>query len=272
MDQAAANIKRDALIRVFVRQTFGVRGTLSLHRHAIGADLLRAPLNVALAPVFLISRLLAMIAALCRLRRVASWLSSRNILLQTSVATEVKKRVLVFFDDLAGHGLHNAGPREALDQAVSDYVGIRNAVSEIFTTCIVLFCGFLIFRTALPGVISLAGPVAEMQAHTRAVESFWAGERLGRAYYGVFSTRIAPWQVVLTGVVLAMAASVVTTFAGLIADPLQVLTGTHRRRIVRLINRVERSSQSVGLTKEHFAARTADFVDIILSIWRSLRG
>ena len=35
--------RRDAALRRFARLRYGPRGTLALHRHAIGADLLRAP-------------------------------------------------------------------------------------------------------------------------------------------------------------------------------------------------------------------------------------
>ena len=119
----------------------------------------------------------------------------------------------------------------------------------------------------------MAGPVAEMQAHQRAVENFWLGQRLGSAYYGVFSTNLTLSQVVITGVILAMIASIITTFAGIIADPLQLLLGTHRRRLHRLLARLDRATDAAGgLAPEHVAARSADIVDILLSLWRGLRG
>ena len=38
--------RREAEVRRFVRHRFGLRGTLRLHRAALGWDLLRAPVNV----------------------------------------------------------------------------------------------------------------------------------------------------------------------------------------------------------------------------------
>jgi len=114
--------------------------------------------------------------------------------------------------------------------------------------------------------------VAEMRAQAAAVEDFPLGEGLGKLYYGVFSTQLAGWQVVGTGIVLAMAASVVTTFAGMIADPVQVLTGTHQRRLNRLLNRLEQQdAHPASLPSEHITARLADISDIILNLWRALR-
>jgi hypothetical protein len=77
----------------------------------------------------------------------------------------------------------------------------------------------------------------------------------------------------VTGAVLATLASVATTFAGVVADPIQVLTGTHRRRLLRLISRLQVEQQpNSGLAKEHITARLADITDMVLNLWRILRG
>ena len=58
----------------FVRARFGARGTLRLHRAALGPDLLRAPVNVLLAPVHVVVSLLALGADKLRLRAASRWL------------------------------------------------------------------------------------------------------------------------------------------------------------------------------------------------------
>lgn len=260
-------------MRSFVRRNFGLWGTLSLHRHALGLDLLRAPINVALAPIFLLTRIAGWFARLARLTELAGWLATRQIILTTSVSAKVESRVQAFIEDLVDRGFQSPAPQRATQFAIKDYVSVRNAMAEITTTCIVLICGYLIFRTATPGIISMASPVAEMQAHQRAVDNFWLGQRLGSAYYGVFSTKLSASQVIVTGVILAMIASLITTFAGIVADPLQMLTGTHRRRLHRLLGRLDAASDEAnGVATEHIAARGADIVDIVLNIWRGLRG
>lgn len=261
---------RAAALRAFVRDTYGPRGTLRLHRAAFGLDLLRAPLNVLLAPVFLLVRLLGLLAGLARLRRLAAWLGGRRILLETAVARAVARRVTSF---IAGRGGKLAGlAPEAVAAGVADYVGVRSAVAEITTVLLVLAGGYALFHTPFLGVLSLAGPVAEMRAQALAIESFWAGPGLGRMWYGMFPARLAPWQVGLTGAGLAMLASLVTTFAGILADPLQVLTGSHRRRLERLLARLEAGrGGGGGLAREHLAARLGDLSDLALTLWRALR-
>jgi hypothetical protein len=264
---------RDSAVQAFVRQTFGPLGTLRLHRAAFGWDLLRAPANVALAPVFLLTRLAALLARGLGAKGLSAWLMRRDILLETNVSAKVRERMLAFIGDLAAGEPRLSASRADIEAAVSDYVGIRNAVAEITTSLVVLAFGLAIFHSATPGVISLAGPVAEMHARTTAIESFPLGQGLGRMYYGLFPQVLPVWQVVLSGVILAAVASVVTTFAGVIADPLQVLTGTHRRRINRLINRLAtKPGAGQGLAREHVAARMGDISDMALSLWRLLRG
>ncbi|XDA98327.1 DUF6635 family protein [Sulfitobacter sp. LCG007] len=270
-DTAARDAARRAAVRAFVRETFGLRGTLHLHRAAFGLDLLRAPVNVMLSPVYLLTRLGAGLARLIRLRRTAAWLAGRRILLSTRVSREVGQKVLSFLADLDRRQLGPAASVQVRDAAVADYVAVRNAVAEMTTAVLVLVSGLLIFHTATPGVMSLAGPVAEMQAHSAAVDRFPLGEGLGRLYYAAFPVHIPPGQVMLTFVLLAILSSVLTTFAGVLADPLQALSGTHRRRLLRLLRRLD-SGSGEAIAREHLAARLGDATDMALSIWRSLRG
>jgi hypothetical protein len=273
MDDMAIEADRRAAIRTFVRTTFGLRGTLRLHRFAFGADLLRAPANVFLAPVFLIIRLAALLASALRFRKTSVWMLRRKILLETNVSRQVAARTMAFIADLDARGLGGTVPYSVVEHEVAEYTGVRSAVGEITTTFFVLIAGYIMFQSATPGVISLVGPVAEMRAHSLAVAQFPLGQGLGRMYYGVISTDLSLWPLVATGFVLAMLASVVTTFAGVIVDPLQVMTGTHRRRLSRLLSRLEVDRRpNSGLASEHITARMADLTDMALNLWRVLRG
>ncbi|MBY6153715.1 hypothetical protein KUV47_10870 [Vannielia litorea] len=263
---------RDAMVRRFVRETFGPRGTLGLHRAAFGLDLLRAPVNVVLAPVFLLVKLLGLIARLCRARRLGNWLLSRRIVFQTAVSRKVAAKVTALIAEMDAAGAGPGAPERVVRRAVEDYVGVRNAVSEITTVLFVLITGWALFHSATLGVLSLAGPVADMRAQALAIENYWAGQWLGQVYFGWFPRALDPWQVVLTGVVLAMLASLVTTFAGVLADPVQLWIGAHRRRLMRLLARLDAQAEnSSGLSREHAVARLGDLTDIALAVWRALR-
>lgn len=273
MNDKTKHAKRQTEIRAFVRTNFGLAGTLRLHRVAFGADLLRAPANVFLAPVLILVKLASLLARVLEFHTTAMWLSRRRVLLQTNVSRHVAARVMTFFANLEAKGIGVAVPEGALEHEVADYTGVRNAVGEITTTILVLIAGFVVFRTTTLGLFSLIGPVAELSAYSRAIEQFPLGQGMGKMYYAVFSTRLETWQIVATGLVLAMTLSIVTTFAGVIVDPLQVMTGTHRRRLSRLLTRLDvDQDRNSGLAREHITARFADLTDMALNLWRFIRG
>lgn len=272
-DRGNGEVKRiEPEIRRFVSDTYGFRGTFRLHRAALGLDLLRAPANVALAPLYLLQRLIAALLGLLGRKRAANWLARHNPILTTDVSRAVTPLVTDFLYKQENEAHHHSVSRETIDRAVDDYVAVRNAVAEITTSLIVIGVGVAFFRSATPGVVSLARPVADVLAHAMAVAEFPLGARLGRLWYDVFPVELTLTEIIGTGIVLAAIAAVVTTFAGLLADPIQVWTGTHRRRLARLVARLEQSDGRPGIAREHLAARIGDGTDLMLSLWRMFRG
>lgn len=266
--------RREAVAR-FVRARYGPAGTLRLHRRALGLDLLRAPVNVLLSPVFLLSRLGAWLLGRLGARRAADWLSGRRVFLQSDLGRLLQADLTAFLQALAAQGLAPATPPERLAGIIADHTETRGAVAEITTSLLVLILGGLAFGAPMMGVFSLAGPVAEARARSRAIEDFALGRGLGRLWNGLFPAEPTAAQVVATGVILAILASLVTTFAGLLADPVQVATGIHRRRLMRLLARLDREAEGTsggGLAREHLLARGGDLADAAMTLWRSLRG
>lgn len=259
-------------IRRFVRETFGLRGTLGLHRAALGGDLVRAPLNVILAPVFLLTRLAALVARAFKRHRVANWLAARRILLPTRLSAEVAAKVNAFIEELDGQGIGPGASGDETRAAVEAYVSTRSAVAEIVTLLIVILSGFLVFHTATPGLVSLAGPFADLGAQTLAIDRFPLGPGLGRVWYGVFPAALPVWMVIAVFVALSVVSAFVTTFAGIVADPVQVATGTHRRRLERLFRRLSERAGPEALAREHVAARLGDIGDLAFNLIRFLRG
>jgi hypothetical protein len=125
---------------------------------------------------------------------------------------------------------------------------------------------------ATPGVISLAGPVADLRAAAEAVADFPLGRPLGRLYYGLFPVSAGVGQVVITGIALAALTAIATTFAGVVTDPVQRLLGVHRRRLERLLDQLDRNAETGGLEKEHVVARLGDLSDMAVNLWRMFRG
>ena len=287
----------------FARQTFGLRGTLRLHRAALGWDLLRAPVNILLALIHVLQRLAAITLALVGLRRAAGWLRDRPLLLRTAVAAEVERRIIADFLELPTPG---AGGRDALAAAilsapqlrdlirarpdvpaatalardvarsVEDYAGSRAAVADMTTALGTIGAGAIAFQALTPGMISVAPALAAVLAQQAAIAAFPLGGAIGGLWYGFFPAEATwPLSVAALAGLLALAA-VLSAFAGVIADPVQVALGIHRRRLLRLVAALEAGfigPDAAGFAaREHYLARVIDLADAGLAAGRYLRG
>ena len=76
------------------------------------------------------------------------------------------------------------------------------------------------------------------------------------------------------GVVIVGAA--LTTFSGVLTDPLQRRLSLHRRRLLRLPGELERFLRDEGdrsvTLRDHYVARLIDLLDLVVSAWRLSRG
>jgi hypothetical protein len=294
---------RLAKVDAFVQRHFTWPGTLRLHRAALGADILRAPVNALMSPILLLARLAAWICRRVGLHGAALWLSRRRFLLRTAVAARIEAAVLTELLDVplvpgadpeAQHRAILAAPRlreairgrgsvggaqdmaEGIMRAVSEYTGTRSAVAEFTTALFTLAIGALAFRALTPGMISMAPGVAEAVSREVALAEFPLGSGLGSLWYGVFPAGPDPWLVAATIAGLVLLGSVVAAFAGTIADPAQAWLGIHRRRLMRLLDAVD---AEIGGThprpfvgREHLLVRAFDLWDAVLSMLRVFRG
>ena len=290
----------------FSQRHFTWPGSLHLHGAAIGLDLLRAPVNVLLSPILVLMRVLAWLCRRLGLRRTASWLMGRKLLLRTAVAARVETLIL---SELIGVPLPRTGAvheraalrraileapelREPIRQsgslaaahamadriidALEEYSSTRSAIAEFTTALLMLAIGGAVFQSLTPGAISMAPGLAEQVARSKAIGAFPLGETLGAGWYGVFPVGPSPGLMVLTVVGLVLLGAVVATFAGIIADPVQVRFGVHRRRLMKLMATVDaeigRLSPVPFVATEHFLVRIFDLWDAALSMFRIFRG
>lgn len=285
----------------FVARNFSVTGSAAMHRRAFGLDLLRAPLNVVLAPIHALTRLFALIARLLRARRLAGWLDRRSFVLPTRVAAEVEARLV---HELLGIKRPAKAPRglsRQLEQApelrqllrdgespgaiaartraaadtIAAYSGTRSAVAELTTALLTVVFGAWVFRRLTPGMVSFGPALADSFARETALSSFPLGRGAASLWYGVFPVGATLSQVmVITGALIALA-SVVTAFAGVIADPVQARIGLHRRRLHRLVDALETDLTGAPprrfAANEHYYARVFDLLDIGSGLFRHFR-
>lgn len=293
----------------FVDETFSLRGSARLHRHAVGWDLLKAPANVALSIPQIALRLGAAGARRLGQRQVADALD-RDLFLETAVARELRWRITtrllrlplaeegrISTDDglaeailahprvqslLAAAGAAAASRaddpqfRQRLESALAGYTGTRAAAAEITTGLLALGTGAVAFQKATPGALALGPVLAGTLAQSSAISSFPLGATAGGMWYGLFPAQASAGLVASATVGVMGVAAVATAFAGMISDPVQRVTGLHARRLQALIDSLEagfRAGEDKGFVAyDLYVARLMDLADILLGITRGLRS
>lgn len=287
---------RRARVDGFVDKWFSARGALRLHRHALGWDMAKAPANIALAPVFVGVRLAASLADLARRRRAAKWLRSRPILLETAVMREVQALIMaellelpldnggaegdalaaaIVADPEIRRMLGAAADGAALSAGLAEYTGSRAAVGEMTTALATIGAGAAAFHKLTPGALSLGPALAAAMTQSAAIAAFPLGATAGSVWYGYMTPAVSPALTVGVTAGMAAGAALFAAFAGLIADPVQRRLGVHRRRLLRLIDALERQfidGEAAGFAaREHYVARLLDLMDAGAAAARSLR-
>lgn len=269
---------RRARVPAFVKDTYSWKSAPSLHKHALGWDLVRAPANVVLGGVTGVARLGGLAARTVGARSLGTRLGRFQVMLDTDVGREVVWRMHAdllaipyhqsgrksgrasladaLFDEIIGDPRVTAhvesamqiiaaesdkrGFQKRLNAALTEYIGQRAPATDITAAFMTAAVGYAAYHKATPGLVSLSSTVAASLTQTLAVSSFWAGPWAGGLYYAVAGAPAA--SAVLTAGVfagLAVPAAALTALAGLVADPIQASTGLHQRRLVRLINTLE---------------------------------
>ena len=292
--------ERHNRIKPFVDRNFSLRGSISLHRAAVGWDIARAPLNLTMAAPQVGLLLAAKAAGKLGASRVASTLGSKRLIVHTAVGKELAWRLHADLLELPYRSGERVAARDALaetilsdprvvaaltpaleaitkrgddpalrqrlEAAMTEYTRTRAAATEITTALLSLSAGALALRKLTPGALSLGPTLASAIAQRAAVMSFPMGGALGSIWYTLFP--VAPSAVLVAGLTggLLAASTVASAFAGVVADPVQRKLGLHERRLRRMLDALERQMEDPTApgfaVHDHYVARLLDLFDI----------
>ena len=290
---------RRARIHDFTRRHFSLTGAVRLHRVAFGADLVRAPVNLVLALPHILKLLGAALLNKAGCSRFAEMLLRVPTQLKTSVAREVDWLIWTEFLELPYRALGRVSDRDALggmlmaqpdiaaavnaaedfankhrrddafsgrlEDLLSRYTGTRVAAAEIATALTSAGVGGLVFQQLTPTAFTLGPALAVLVAHQAAIFAFPLGTALGGLWYGLFPVEPS-WGLIIgvTGALMALS-SIAAAFAGVIADPVQLRMGIHKRRLDKLVDAIEADlvrGEDAGLkVRAHYVARMFDFFE-----------
>jgi hypothetical protein len=290
---------RRAKIEEFAKENFSFLGSLRLHRHAVGLDMIRAPANLAMSAPFLTTQI---IAAGCRAagrKQSAAWLESRRFYLKTDVARELEWRLFVDYlelpytqgsrvserdalaeellrdphledaiaEQLQASGVqgHDAEFRAWLSGALNTYQSTRVSSADMSNALLSAGVGAVAFKQLTPGMLSLGPIAAHALVQSAAIASFPLGAGLGGVWYGLFPA-VAPAALTVgaTGGLIAFGA-VLSAFSGVVSDPVQRRLGIHQRRLRKLVTCLEQEMKGEGearfTVRDHYVARIIDLLE-----------
>jgi hypothetical protein len=296
---------RRARVDTFIDRHFSLLGSLALHRNALGWDLLKAPANIALAVPYFGAQLSARIARRLGAQRLSRYLATRPILLKTAVAREIEWLLMTDLLELpfrqgrrsarqdalaeavlaspsvqaavaelleaVGARASDPGFRDSLERTIATYTETRAAAAEITTTMMTMAAGAAVMKQITPGAMVLGPALAGAIAYDAAVASFPFGPTLGGLWYMLFPVTTSPALVLGITASLMGASAVLAAFSGIVADPVQRMLGLHRRRLLRLIDALERQfNRDDGdfVARDHYVARLLTLFELLSSAYR----
>ena len=115
---AATSRAAGARVDEFVERHFSFAGSFSMHRKAIGWDMLKAPANIALAVPLIAAKLAAAGAKAVGADRASAYLASRKLVFDTEVGNEIEWLIITDLLELP----FRQGERVSLKDALADTI------------------------------------------------------------------------------------------------------------------------------------------------------
>ncbi len=292
---------RRAKIPEFVNKYFSVKGALKLHKKAISSDLYKSPMNIFWALPYTGLKATASLFKKTGNKKIPGLLEKLPRGFETNVQKEVKwliytelleipfqqgKRqsgkdalleeilnqpeiTALFIEELAQINEKSKNPefRKKLESNLMEYASSRIAAADLAGTLITLSVGATIFKQMTPGSMATGSAVAAVIAHQTAVSNFILGSTLGSAWYSIFPVSASVGLIAATTGTIMAAMAIITSFTGIITDPIQAKLGLHQKRLKKFVNSLEKELKGIGDSKfeikDQYVARVFDILDML---------
>lgn len=171
------------------------------------------------------------------------------------------------FDRAITNYIRSRKEKAALEKNLIEYSKSRTAAADLAGNIIALSAGVAGVGKMTPGSLTAGNALAGVIAHQIAVSNFILGPTLGAFYYTVFPAAASTGLIVASTGAVVMGLSVLTSFSGIVTDPVQSGLGIHKRRLLRLINSLEEqlrgNHKSRLKIRDQYYARVFDLLDLI---------
>jgi hypothetical protein len=292
--------KRREMIPSFVERNFGWAGSAERHKHAFGWDLLKAPVNILWSIPVVLTKLVGKGIGLAGYEEQEKWLnkiwpgfttavqveserliytellelpwagsegrvSCKNALFEEILnQPEVSKwvdHVLTVIEERSGSDAF----RERLEANLQPFATAQTSASDIATNLIVIAGSYASAKEVAFGASGAGTLLSGILAQKIAISSFWAGPTLGSIWYGFFPAKASIGLTAVSVAAAAIVMALLSSFIGVVADPLQKIFGLHAKRLNRALDELEADLNGTGPrgwdTKAPIFARVLDFME-----------
>ena len=292
---------RRVKIPEFVNKYFSVKGALRLHKKALSSDLYKSPFNIfwalpytgmkATAFLFkkggnkIIPRIFEKLPRgfETNVQKEVKWLIYTELLeipFQLGKRKSEKDALLeeilnqpeitaMFVQELAQINKKSKDPdfRKRLESNLMEYASSRTAAADLAGTLITLSIGATLFKQMTPGSMATGSAVAATIAHHTAVSNFVLGSTLGSVWYSIFPVSASAGLIVATTGTIMAAMAIITSFTGILTDPIQTKLGLHQKRLKKFVSSLDKELKGLGDSKfeikDQYVARVFDILDVL---------
>ncbi len=292
---------RRAKMPKFVNKYFSVKGALKLHKKALGSDLYKGPMNISWSVPYTLLKATSSVFKIAGNKKIPTLFEKLPRGFETNVQKEVKwliytelleipyiqgkrksdkdalleqilnqpKIAALVIEQLSEINQKSKDPgfRKILENNLLEYASSRTAAADLAGTVITLSVGATLFKQMTPGAMATGTVAATAIAHHTAVSNFVLGSTLGSLWYSIFPVSASMGLIVATTGTIMAAMSIVTSFAGIITDPIQKKLGIHQKRLMKFIDCIEKELKGTGESKfeikDQYVARVFDILDML---------
>ena len=300
--------ERERRIGEFVRRHYSFRGALKIHSHALGLDIVRVPVNIIWSVVNIFLALLGLVAGLVRLKKLQNWIKKIPPGLETDMDRQISWLIVTELLELPYQQGHKVSDKDALmtevlkdtelqtllnevldsfsepakspefkaklDAKLAEYAATRTASSDLASNATLLVTSKVTLGQASFGALSAGTAVSATVANFAAASNFWLGSTAGSYYYAFFPVAVSARLFFAVTAVIAVVLALISTFIGVLTDPIQAKLGIHQKRLRKLVsavgNDLSGKAGSDFQLREKYAGRLFDIVDVLSTVGRSL--
>ena len=292
----------------FSRKFFSGKGAFRLNKKAFGSDLYKAPINILWALPYFGAKASSALLKKLNLQKIPHHLESLPTGFETRVQKEINWYVFsellelpfvqgerksmkdallteifnqpeissLFISELSDIRSKSNNPkfRTALEENLIEYSKSRTAAADLAGNIMTISAGVTMFQKVTPGAVTAGSAVASALAQQMAVSNFILGPTLGSLYYTIFPVSASIGLVIASTGSMIAALAVLTSFSGILTDPIQHKLGIHQKRLLKFIDSLERALKgdvdSRFNIRAQYIARVFDLLDLLKKATRIL--